>query len=132
MGQMNKGDILAVGLMMFSIFFGAGNLIFPPALGQAAGNHALIAMVGFVVTGVGLPLMGITETGTGWADRAAALPYGPGATTRRMVVSGWDRRVAEVTVDRSHMHPDLLRALDTTPPHKRVTIRDRVRAEATA
>lgn len=60
MGQMNKGDILAVGLMMFSIFFGAGNLIFPPALGQAAGNHALIAMVGFVVTGVGLPLMGIT------------------------------------------------------------------------
>lgn len=79
-----------------------------------------------------LPLMGITETGTGWADRAAALPYGPGATTRRMVVSGWDRRVAEVTVDRSHMHPDLLRALDTTPPHKRVTIRDRVRAEATA
>lgn len=60
MEQMNKGDILAVGLMMFSIFFGAGNLIFPPALGQAAGNHALIAMVGFVVTGVGLPLMGIT------------------------------------------------------------------------
>ena len=60
MGQMNKGDILAVGLMMFSIFFGAGNLIFPPALGQAAENHALIAMVGCVVTGVGLPLMGIT------------------------------------------------------------------------
>lgn len=60
MGQMNKGEILAVGLMMFSIFFGAGNLIFPPALGQAAGDHALIAMVGFIVTGVGLPLMGIT------------------------------------------------------------------------
>ena len=60
MGQMNKGEILAVGLMMFSIFFGAGNLIFPPALGQAAGDHVIIAMVGFIVTGVGLPLMGIT------------------------------------------------------------------------
>ena len=42
MEQMNKGDILAVGLMMFSIFFGAGNLIFQPALEQAAVNHANI------------------------------------------------------------------------------------------
>ena len=60
MAQMNKGDILAIGLMMFSIFFGAGNLIFPPALGQAAGDHTLTAMLGFIVTGVGLPLAGIT------------------------------------------------------------------------
>ena len=37
MKRMSKGEILTVGLMMFSIFFGAGNLIFPPALGQAAG-----------------------------------------------------------------------------------------------
>ena len=32
-------EILPVGLMLFSSFFGAGNLIFPPALGQAAGDH---------------------------------------------------------------------------------------------
>lgn len=57
---MSKGEVLTVGLMMFSIFFGAGNLIFPPALGQAAGSQSIIAMLGFLVTGVGLPLLGIT------------------------------------------------------------------------
>ena len=60
MKRMSKGEILTVGLMMFSIFFGAGNLIFPPALGQAAGSNSIIAMMGFLVTGVGLPLLGIT------------------------------------------------------------------------
>ena len=45
---------------MFSIYFGAGNLIFPPALGQAAGDHTLMAMLGFMTTGIGLPLIGIT------------------------------------------------------------------------
>ena len=45
---------------MFSIYFGAGNLIFPPALGQAAGDHTLLAMLGFMTTGIGLPLLGIT------------------------------------------------------------------------
>lgn len=60
MKRMSKGEILTVGLMMFSIFFGAGNLIFPPALGQAAGSNSIIAMLGFLITGVGLPLLGIT------------------------------------------------------------------------
>ena len=60
MKRMSKGEVLTVGLMMFSIFFGAGNLIFPPALGQAAGSNSIIAMMGFLVTGVGLPLLGIT------------------------------------------------------------------------
>ena len=50
---------MTIGFMMFSIFFGAGNLIFPPALGQAAGEHVVIAMLGFLTTGVGLPLLGI-------------------------------------------------------------------------
>ena len=60
MHKMTLGELLTIGLMMFSIFFGAGNLIFPPALGQAAGDHVLVAMAGFVTTGVGLPLLGIT------------------------------------------------------------------------
>ena len=59
MNQLKKSELLALGLMMFSIFFGAGNLIFPPALGQAAGNHLGIAMAGFLATGVGLPLLGV-------------------------------------------------------------------------
>ena len=36
-------EILPVGLMLFSSFFGAGNLIFPPALGQAAGDPFLVS-----------------------------------------------------------------------------------------
>lgn len=45
--------------MMFSIFFGAGNLIFPPALGQEAGNNFVPAIIGFLLTGVGMPLLGV-------------------------------------------------------------------------
>lgn len=56
-------EIVFVGLMLFSIFFGAGNLIFPPALGQAAGTQLFPAMAGFLITGVGLPLMGVLAIG---------------------------------------------------------------------
>lgn len=52
--------IIIIGLMLFALFFGAGNLIFPPMLGQMAGNNVWIANAGFLVTGVGLPLLAIT------------------------------------------------------------------------
>ncbi|GLB58517.1 branched-chain amino acid transport system II carrier protein [Cytobacillus sp. NCCP-133] len=52
-------QILAVGLMLFSLFFGAGNMIFPPFLGQEAGTNVWTAIIGFLITGVGLPLLGI-------------------------------------------------------------------------
>ncbi|MCW1939874.1 branched-chain amino acid transport system II carrier protein [Bacillus anthracis] len=52
--------IIIIGLMLFALFFGAGNLIFPPMLGQMAGNHVWIANAGCLVTGVGLPLLAIT------------------------------------------------------------------------
>ncbi len=57
---LTKKDLLTLGLMMFSIYFGAGNLIFAPVLGQAAGEHSFVAMLGFMTTGIGLPLIGIT------------------------------------------------------------------------
>ena len=59
MKSLTKTEILSIGLMMFSIFFGAGNLIFPPALGQAAGTNLVPAILGFLLTGVGLPLLGV-------------------------------------------------------------------------
>ena len=59
MNRMNKTEVFTIGLMMFSIFFGAGNLIFPPALGQSAGNNIVVAMLGFLLTGIGLPLLGV-------------------------------------------------------------------------
>ncbi|MEG0641328.1 MAG: branched-chain amino acid transport system II carrier protein [Clostridium sp.] len=58
---MNKSikDIIIVGFALFAMFFGAGNLIFPPTLGLATGDAWLPGMIGFLVTGIGLPLLGI-------------------------------------------------------------------------
>ncbi|MBF6634963.1 MAG: branched-chain amino acid transport system II carrier protein [Planococcus sp. (in: Bacteria)] len=52
-----------VGMMLFALFFGAGNLIFPAQLGQYAGTNVWIAIFGFLITGVGLPLLGILAIG---------------------------------------------------------------------
>ncbi|MEH7883522.1 branched-chain amino acid transport system II carrier protein [Bacillus sp. JJ1609] len=57
MGSLRRKETLTIGLMLFALFFGAGNLIFPPFLGQEAGANFWPAMLGFVVTGVGLPLL---------------------------------------------------------------------------
>ncbi|ADU31498.1 branched-chain amino acid transport system II carrier protein [Evansella cellulosilytica] len=52
-------DTIIIGLMLFALFLGAGNLIFPPALGQAAGTNVSFAIIGFLITGVGLPILAI-------------------------------------------------------------------------
>ena len=52
---MKKG--LLTGLLLFGIFFGAGNLIFPPALGVSAGENFWPAILGFVVSGVGIAIV---------------------------------------------------------------------------
>ena len=49
--------------MVFGMFFGAGNLIFPIYMGQLAGKNVLLASVGFLITGVGLPLLAIAALG---------------------------------------------------------------------
>jgi LIVCS family branched-chain amino acid:cation transporter len=58
---MKRKDTFFVGLMLFSMFFGAGNLIFPPFLGMGAGTSFWPAIIGFVLTGVGLPLLVLTS-----------------------------------------------------------------------
>ncbi len=50
---------LIIGSMLFGMFFGAGNLIFPIHLGQLAGGHWFSAGIGFLLTGTLLPLLGI-------------------------------------------------------------------------
>jgi len=52
-------DSLIIGLALFCMFFGAGNLIFPPYLGNIVGKEFLIALFGFLLTGVGLPVIAI-------------------------------------------------------------------------
>ena len=58
---MNKKfkDMIIIGFALFAMFFGAGNLIFPPYLGKAVGSQFFIASIGFIITGVGLPFLGI-------------------------------------------------------------------------
>lgn len=58
---MNKRtkDFLIVGFALFAMFFGAGNLIFPPFLGKLVGSEYIFAIIGFSLTGVGLPLLAI-------------------------------------------------------------------------
>jgi len=60
---MKKHNLLAIGLMTFAMFLGAGNIIFPPFLGLEAGTQFLPAMLGFLLTAVGLPALTLIVLG---------------------------------------------------------------------
>ncbi|WP_300382071.1 branched-chain amino acid transport system II carrier protein [Clostridium sp.] len=53
---------LLIGSLLFGLFFGAGNLIFPVQMGQAAGSNTFISTIGFLIAGVGLPILGIVAS----------------------------------------------------------------------
>lgn len=59
MEKLSKKNMCLVSLMLFSLFFGAGNLIFPPFLGQSAGHLTWVSMAGFFITAVGFPILGV-------------------------------------------------------------------------
>lgn len=59
MTRLKGSDLLALGFMTFALFLGAGNIIFPPSAGMAAGENIGQAALGFLLTGVGLPLLTI-------------------------------------------------------------------------
>lgn len=68
------GTVVAVGLMLFSMFFGAGNLIFPPMLGVESGENFTPAMIGFLLTGVLMPVVtviAVAISGAGVRDLAS-------------------------------------------------------------
>lgn len=48
-----------MGLTLFSMFFGAGNLIFPPFLGFTAGTNTVLAFIGFAISAVGFPILSV-------------------------------------------------------------------------
>ncbi|VEH79316.1 branched-chain amino acid uptake carrier [Corynebacterium kutscheri] len=50
---------LSTSFLLFSMFFGAGNLIFPPMLGSGSGENFSQAIIGFLLTGVALPVIAI-------------------------------------------------------------------------
>lgn len=59
MTALSKKDLLFVSFMLFSMFFGAGNLIFPAFLGFQAGEALWPSLTGFILSAVGLPILGV-------------------------------------------------------------------------
>lgn len=61
--RLNLTSNILIGSMLFGLFFGAGNLIFPVHMGQEAGSNMIIATVGFLITAIGLPFLGVVAIG---------------------------------------------------------------------
>lgn len=80
---MNKTtrDVLVVSFALFSMFFGAGNVIFPPFLGLISGKEYLISTLGFVITGAGLPILGIVAISKAKSFENFAGKVAPGFAT---------------------------------------------------
>lgn len=57
MTKLSLKDIILLGMTNFALYVGAGNIIFPPFIGLQAGDHVLPAAIGFILTGVGLPVI---------------------------------------------------------------------------
>ena len=75
--RLSLQNMIGMGFMVFAMFLGAGNLIFPPLAGQLAGTHVWQAATGFLITGVGLPLLGvvvIARVGGGFNEITRELP----------------------------------------------------------
>lgn len=66
--SLNRKETVFVASMLFGMFFGAGNLIFPVSMGQLSGNNMWQAAAGFLITGVGLPLLGVVALGISRED----------------------------------------------------------------
>ena len=76
--RLSLQNIIGMGFMVFAMFLGAGNLIFPPMAGQLAGTEVWQAAAGFLLTGVGLPLLGIimiAKVGGGFNEITRELPH---------------------------------------------------------
>lgn len=56
-------DITVMGFALFAMFLGAGNLIFPPTLGHIAGDRWALSLLGFLLTGVLMPVLGVVSMG---------------------------------------------------------------------
>ena len=107
-------DLLALGFMTFALFLGAGNIIFPPSAGLAAGENIWPAAIGFLLTGVGLPLLTVVALARvgGGMDRLTAplgrsaglvlavavyLAIGPLFATPRTAVVSFEMGIAPIT-----------------------------------
>ena len=75
-------DLLLVGFTLFSMFFGAGNLIFPPNIAAQAGTQTWPAMLGLALSAVGLPVLGGVGGGFSGPGQPCASRLCPGVHHR--------------------------------------------------
>src|SRR5690348_4123561 len=59
MKNLIRSRSLAIGLALFSMFFGAGNIVFPLAVGQITGDQVLFASLGLILTAALVPIIGV-------------------------------------------------------------------------
>ena len=71
--KLTRRQRILVATTLFGMFFGAGNLIFPVHLGQMAGSNVIPAIIGFIITAVGIPIFGVAAIGVTHADGLQAL-----------------------------------------------------------
>ena len=71
MKQSRTKDIFVLGFAMFAIFFGAGNLIFPPSIGIHSGGDVVWGIAGMTLTGIIFPMLAmyaVVNMGTDFYD----------------------------------------------------------------
>lgn len=68
--------VIMTALMLFSMFFGAGNLIFPAMLGAEAGTNTAPAIAGFLATGVLMPILAVIALAVTGRDLTALASRG--------------------------------------------------------
>ena len=66
--KLTRRQRILVATTLFGMFFGAGNLIFPVHLGQMAGSNVFPAIIGFIITAVGIPIFGVAAIGVTHSD----------------------------------------------------------------
>ncbi|TPF94889.1 branched-chain amino acid transporter [Bifidobacterium sp. UTBIF-78] len=117
MHVLNTRARVVMTFTFFSMFFGAGNLIFPPFVGAQAGSAAVPAAIGFIVSAVGLPILGVMAvTFAGGFDKLATrvslrfalflglaiiLTIGPCFAIPRTATTSFEMMVAPFTPDGS-------------------------------
>ena len=84
-----NGAILTLGFALFAMFFGAGNLILPPYIGLLSGNKWGIAVIGFFLTAILAPFLGILAvvvSGKSFTDLRAYLPKQIGILIQLLII----------------------------------------------
>lgn len=59
MKKLSAKETVLLSIALFSMFFGSGNLIFPPWMGFQAGNTSMIALLGFSISAIIFPVLGV-------------------------------------------------------------------------